>query len=185
MDSDADTAFRSPLERALSTPARVQIAGALVESRGQELLPTEIAGQAGVSERTFHNHREALVELDVMRRHRPDSGYPRYALADSTVADLLVGFCRLRFPNDPVRRELEDAAVVRELHVYGSEAGIGTTDGDWQHKGYGTRLLARAEELAREAGYRKLSVISGIGVRQYYREKLGYYQDGPYVSTTL
>lgn len=90
MDSNADTAFRSPLERALSTPARVQITGALVESRGQELLPTEIAGQAGVSERTFHNHREALVELDVMRRHHPDSGYPRYALADSTVADLLV-----------------------------------------------------------------------------------------------
>jgi DNA-binding transcriptional ArsR family regulator len=90
MDSTADTAFRSPLERALSTPARVKIAGALVESRGQELLPTEIAGQAGVSERTFHNHREALVDLGVMRRHHPDSGYPRYALADSTVADLLV-----------------------------------------------------------------------------------------------
>lgn len=90
MDSDADTAFRSPLERALSTPARVRITGALVESRGEALLPTEIAGQAGVSERTFHNHREALVELSVMRKHRPESGYPRYALADSPVADLLV-----------------------------------------------------------------------------------------------
>jgi DNA-binding transcriptional ArsR family regulator len=90
MDSDADTAFRSPLERALSTPARVKITGALVESRGEELLPTEIAGQAGVSERTFHNHREALVELGVMRRHHPERGYPRYTLADSTVADLLV-----------------------------------------------------------------------------------------------
>jgi DNA-binding transcriptional ArsR family regulator len=90
MDTDADAAFRSPLERALSTPARVRIAGALVESRGQGLLPTEIAGHAGISERTFHNHRDALVDLGVMCKRHPDSGYPRYALADSAVARLLV-----------------------------------------------------------------------------------------------
>ncbi|MES3517732.1 MAG: tRNA uridine(34) 5-carboxymethylaminomethyl modification radical SAM/GNAT enzyme Elp3 [Natronomonas sp.] len=100
--------------------------------------------------------------------------------------DLLVGFCRLRFPNDPVRSELEDAAIVRELHVYGNEVGVGELGGDdHQHRGHGKRLLAEAEKLAREAGYEKLSVISGIGVRQYYREKLGYVQDGPYVSTWL
>lgn len=90
MRTDPDEVFRTPLERALSMPARVRIAGALVESRGEQLLPTEIAGHAGVSERTFHNHREALTELDVMRKVRPESGYPRYTLADSTVADLLV-----------------------------------------------------------------------------------------------
>jgi elongator complex protein 3 len=101
--------------------------------------------------------------------------------------DLLVGFCRLRFPNEPTRRELEDAAVVRELHVYGSEVGIGEAgdEGSHQHRGYGRRLLAAAERLAREAGYGKLAVLSGIGVRQYYREKLDYHQDGPYVSKRL
>jgi len=100
--------------------------------------------------------------------------------------DLLVGFCRLRFPNDPVRRELQDAAVVRELHVYGSQVGVGEGAGDGQqHRGHGRRLLAEAERLAREAGYDELAVISGIGVRQYYREKLDYYQNGPYVSTRL
>ena len=100
--------------------------------------------------------------------------------------DLLVGFCRLRFPNDPVRRELHDAAVVRELHVYGSEVGVGDSgDGAHQHRGYGRRLLAEAEAIAADAGYGKLAVLSGIGVRQYYREKLGYVQDGPYVSKRL
>jgi elongator complex protein 3 len=116
--------------------------------------------------------------------------------------DLLIGFCRLRFPNvtasgasggssdasdgDPVRRELRDAAVVRELHVYGSQVGVGEGAGDGQqHRGYGRQLLGEAERLAREAGYDKLAVISGIGVRRYYREKLDYYQDGPYVSTRL
>ena len=29
------------------------------------------------------------------------------------------------------------------------------------------------------------AVISGIGVREYYRQKLGYHQDGPYVSKRL
>ncbi|PSP83437.1 tRNA uridine(34) 5-carboxymethylaminomethyl modification radical SAM/GNAT enzyme Elp3 [Halobacteriales archaeon QS_1_68_17] len=101
--------------------------------------------------------------------------------------DLLVGFCRLRFPADPVRRELDDAAVVRELHVYGSQVGLGQAGGDdqHQHRGYGRRLLAEAERLAADAGYGKLAVLSGIGVRQYYREKLGYRQDGPYVSRRL
>jgi len=100
--------------------------------------------------------------------------------------DLLVGFCRLRFPGAVVRRELRDAAVVRELHVYGSEVGVGEAAGDGhQHQGYGRRLLARAEELAAEAGYGKLAVLSGIGAREYYREKLGYIQNGPYVSKRL
>ena len=101
--------------------------------------------------------------------------------------DLLVGFCRRRFPDEPVRRELADAAVVRELHVYGSEVGVGRDRADdaHQHRGWGRRLLGEAERLAREAGYSKLAVISGIGVRQYYREKLGYHQDGPYVATWL
>ncbi|MGZ0747625.1 tRNA uridine(34) 5-carboxymethylaminomethyl modification radical SAM/GNAT enzyme Elp3 [Haloparvum sp. AD34] len=136
------------------------------------------------------------IELDVMT-YEVAGGTEHFISFEDPVRDLLIGFCRLRFPSyaegqpgtqgtetDAVRQELEDAALVRELHVYGSEAAIGT-EGDWQHEGYGRKLLQHAEELARDAGYRKLSVISGIGVRQYYREKFGYYQDGPYVSTRL
>ena len=126
------------------------------------------------------------VELDV-ESYEAAGGTEHFLSFEDFDRDLLVGFCRLRFPHDPVRRELEDAAVVRELHVYGNEVGVGaeSDDGDYQHEGYGRRLLAEAEELAREAGYGKLAVISGIGVREYYREKLGYYQDGPYVSKPL
>jgi elongator complex protein 3 len=103
--------------------------------------------------------------------------------------DVLVGFCRLRFPDDPDRRELRDAAVVRELHVYGSEVGVGdAADGaadTHQHQGWGTRLLRRAADVAADAGFDRLAVLSGIGVREYYREKLGFVQDGPYVSKPL
>jgi elongator complex protein 3 len=126
------------------------------------------------------------VELDAIE-YEVGGGTETFVSFEDLDRDLLVGFCRLRFPNDPVRRELADAALVRELHVYGNEVGVGAPgDGDsHQHQGYGRRLLAEAERRAREAGYRKLSVISGIGVRQYYREQLGYHQDGPYVSKRL
>ncbi|WP_123620827.1 tRNA uridine(34) 5-carboxymethylaminomethyl modification radical SAM/GNAT enzyme Elp3 [Halorubrum sp. CSM-61] len=136
------------------------------------------------------------VVLDVMT-YEAGGGTEHFISFEDPVRDLLVGFCRLRFPSfapeqpgapgtedDPIRRELADAALIRELHVYGSEVAIGG-DGDWQHQGYGTKLLERAEELARDAGYRKMAIISGIGAREYYRNKLGYHQDGPYVSKRL
>jgi elongator complex protein 3 len=126
------------------------------------------------------------VELGV-ETYEVAGGTEQFISVEDFEKDLLVGFCRLRFPNEPVRSELDGAALVRELHVYGSEVGVGeaSTDGNHQHRGYGRRLLKRAEALAEGAGYEKLSVISGIGTRQYYREKLGYYQDGPYVSKRL
>ncbi|WP_248896395.1 tRNA uridine(34) 5-carboxymethylaminomethyl modification radical SAM/GNAT enzyme Elp3 [Haloplanus halobius] len=159
-------------------------------------LAEQRAAERGITPRDIRarevGHNDAdpdpgRVELDVMT-YEAGGGTEHFISFEDPVADLLIGFCRLRFPNDPVRRELDNAALVRELHVYGSEAGIREEtegDGDWQHKGYGRRLLERAEELAADAGYDKVSVISGIGVRQYYREKLGYYQDGPYVSKRL
>ncbi len=125
------------------------------------------------------------VERDVLTYEVAD-GTEQFISYEDPDKDLLVGFCRLRFPGEITRAELEGAAIVRELHVYGSQVGLGQDEADgFQHKGYGKKLLDHAERLARDAGYEKLSVISGIGVRQYYREKLGYYQDGPYVSKRL
>ncbi len=126
------------------------------------------------------------VELDVLT-YDAAGGTEHFISFEDFEKDLLVGFCRLRFPHTPVRRELENAALVRELHVYGSEVGVGEEagTGGHQHEGYGTRLMQKAEEIATEAGYGKLAVIAGIGAREYYRAKLGYRQDGPYVSTRL
>jgi elongator complex protein 3 len=124
------------------------------------------------------------VELDVTT-YEAGGGTEQFLSFEGT-GGLLVGFCRLRFPGDPHRRELRDAAVVRELHVYGDEVALAGDGGEgYQHRGYGQRLMAAAERRAREAGYRKLAVIAGIGAREYYREKLDYYQDGPYVSKRL
>ncbi|MHB9286064.1 tRNA uridine(34) 5-carboxymethylaminomethyl modification radical SAM/GNAT enzyme Elp3 [Halobacteriales archaeon Cl-PHB] len=140
-----------------------------------------------------HND-EAPEHLDLrVDSYEVAGGTEHFLSIEDFEKDLLVGFCRLRFPNDPVRRELDDSAVVRELHVYGSEVGVGDGTGgpaessveSHQHQGHGTRLLREAERLAADAGFEKLAVLSGIGVREYYREKLAYKQDGPYVSKRL
>ncbi len=161
-----------------------QLAQQRAEEKGYEIRDIR-AREVG------HNDADpdpAEITLDTME-YEAGGGTERFISFEDPVRDLLIGFCRLRFPNDPVRRELQDAALVRELHVYGSEAtfdGSGDDDGqEWQHRGYGKRLVREAERQAREAGFGKLSIISGIGVREYYREKLGYHQDGPYVSKRI
>ena len=45
-------------------------------------------------------------------------------------------------------------------------------------------LLAAAEEEAAAEGYREIAVMSGIGVRPYYRRH-GYERRGPYMGKGL
>ncbi|QLC50788.1 tRNA uridine(34) 5-carboxymethylaminomethyl modification radical SAM/GNAT enzyme Elp3 [Methanolobus zinderi] len=113
-------------------------------------------------------------------------GKEHFIAFEDRVQDILIGFIRLRFPNRPHRNELESAALGRELHVYGSMVPVGDKAGghDWQHRGYGAELVAHAEKIARDAGYSKLAITSGIGVRRYY-QRLGYERDGVYMSKRL
>jgi len=96
----------------------------------------------------------------------------------------LVGFIRLRDPDQPFRTEItEDSALIRELHVYGAVVPISETSAnDSQHKGFGKQLLAEAERIAlEELDAKKMLILSGVGVRNYYK-KQGYELDGPYMS---
>ncbi|MDD5503195.1 MAG: tRNA uridine(34) 5-carboxymethylaminomethyl modification radical SAM/GNAT enzyme Elp3, partial [Candidatus Thermoplasmatota archaeon] len=98
--------------------------------------------------------------------------------------DCLVGYLRLRLPSAKAHRpEIagQNAGIVREVKVVGQMVGIGKagTDESAQHKGYGTALLREAEQIAKqEWGASKMLVMSGVGVREYYR-KFGYERDGP------
>jgi len=96
----------------------------------------------------------------------------------------IIGFCRLRFPSRSYRKEItKDSAIIRELHVYGTAIGLEKV-GEVQHKGFGKILLKKAEEICKQNSKKKLLIISGVGVRNYYK-KLGYKQDGPYVSKII
>lgn len=87
------------------------------------------------------------------------------------------GFTRLLLPKSDTTVIYEwlgkGIAMIRELHVYGQVAKISEHGTDTQHKGIGTLLMETAEYLTKKTCYHALSVISGVGVRQYY-EKLGY-----------
>jgi len=99
----------------------------------------------------------------------------------------LYGFCRMRFPFNPFRKELTDkTALIRELHVYSKALSLSESPkkNEFQHKGFGKILLNKAEEIALEYNFNKLAVISGVGAREYYWN-LGYKNDGVFVSKKL
>jgi elongator complex protein 3 len=54
-----------------------------------------------------------------------------------------------------------------------------------QHKGYGSTLLEKAEDIVKnEFATSSISIISAIGTRQYYK-KFGYELNGPYVTKEM
>ncbi len=89
----------------------------------------------------------------------------------------LLAFLRLSLPIKtilPLTEELKNAAMIREIHVYGQATAIGSREiGRSQHVGFGRRLQAMATDIAQQQGYEKLAVISAIGTKEYYRS-LGF-----------
>lgn len=85
----------------------------------------------------------------------------------------IAGFLRLSLPTEPaLTPELEGAAMIREVHVYGQAVDIGeSVAGRAQHAGLGSQLIERAAEIARERGFGRLAVISAVGTRAYYRKR--------------
>ncbi|MDQ7023151.1 MAG: tRNA uridine(34) 5-carboxymethylaminomethyl modification radical SAM/GNAT enzyme Elp3 [Candidatus Gracilibacteria bacterium] len=81
--------------------------------------------------------------------------------------------------------ELKGASIIREIHTFGDQLSIGEKGGKFgQHVGFGKRLIEEAEKLSIEAGYKKIAVIAGEGVKQYY-EKRGYSVEGFYMVKKL
>lgn len=77
-----------------------------------------------------------------------------------------------------------DEAMIREVHVYGAVAALGHASTGAQHTGLGRKLVARACDIAREAGYERINVISAVGTREYYAS-LGFEQHGLYQQKEL
>jgi elongator complex protein 3 len=88
---------------------------------------------------------------------------------------IIFGLCRIRIKNK--------IAFIRELHVYGPQVKIGAK-GNIQHKGLGTKLMKEAEKIAEHEKCKIIKVISGVGVREYYR-KLGYALSRAYMSKEI
>ncbi len=92
---------------------------------------------------------------------------------------MLYGFCRLRLD----KTSQIAPAIIRELHVYGQLTPLGES-GQVQHLGLGKKLIKEAEKISKKNKANKLAVISGIGVRDYYR-KLGFRLSNTYLVKKL
>jgi len=110
------------------------------------------------------------------------SGGKEFFLSIVNSQDIIFGLCRLRIPFKPwIDGITKQTMLVRELHVYGPEVRIKDTDPKkWQHRGLGKKLMAETELIARKNRCNKIAVISGVGVRNYYK-KLGYELEGHYM----
>jgi elongator complex protein 3 len=114
------------------------------------------------------------LRLDDLVYH-PD-GAEEHFLSFVTPEDKIAGFLRLSLPSpDSPTTDMTDligAAIIREVHVYGQSLAVGAEQsGATQHAGLGTRLMAEADLVAREKGYRRMAVIAAVGTRQYYFER--------------
>lgn len=104
------------------------------------------------------------------------NGAEEHFLSYVTPDDKLAGFLRLSLTSgqSPVTglSDLDEAAIIREVHVYGQSLRVGhELAGAAQHAGLGTNLVDKAEEIAQKAGFSKVAVISAIGTRRYYLKR--------------
>jgi elongator complex protein 3 len=116
----------------------------------------------------------SALHLDDLVYH-PD-GAEEHFLSYITPDDRITGFLRLSLPgpDSPAigLNDLEAAAIIREVHIYGQSLAVGAEQtGAAQHTGLGKRLMAEADRIARTKGYRRMAVISAVGTRQYYLER--------------
>jgi elongator complex protein 3 len=126
-----------------------------------------------------------IGEPNLRRLDYEASGGKEVFLSFEDEGETLFGLLRMRVGSSVVGNG--DLAMVRELHVFGSELPLGEQRiGAAQHRGFGGELLKEAERIARdEFQAHKIAVISGVGAREYFRSECGYDLDGGYMVKEL
>ena len=124
--------------------------------------------------------------FDLVRRsYEAAGGTEEFLSFEEPETDRVAGYLRLRFPSERTgERGAPGVAIVRELKVLGPEIDVGHAAAgpeQFQHRGFGRRLLEAAEESARAHGFDDLLVTSAVGTREYYRRR-GYAARGPYMA---
>jgi len=134
----------------------------------------------------------SVDDIELVRiEYKASDGKEIFLSYEDTSQDIILGFLRLRHPSDQVLISSvgeQPFSIIRELHVYGSLVGIGfdaQQKSDWQHKGYGSKLVEEALRISKEEqGSDLLLVTSGIGVREYYAKR-GFEKLKPYMARVL
>lgn len=137
--------------------------------------------------REIRDQRSKIKNQKLIRKdYTASDGKEIFLSFEDTENDKILAFLRLRLPISWTLPELKNCALVRELHTYGQTLALAQkTQKAQQHKGMGRRLMEEAEKITEtETKYKKIAVIAGIGVREYYK-KLGYKLKGTYMIKNL
>lgn len=158
----------------------------------RQMVEQRLASGERVREIRYREVGTGVVDVDALRLDEV-----RYETTNTSERFLqwvdpdmrIAGFLRLSLPHaDYVARHADELpvrageAMIREVHVYGAVARLGESGAAGfvaQHLGLGRRLVERACDIAREAGYTRINVISAVGTRGYYRG-LGFEGNGLY-----
>ena len=125
-----------------------------------------------VKDSNFENEE---TEFEIIKYDVTD-GVDYFISIKTNQSDKLIGLVRLFLPNEKTKnnqflQDLDQAAIIRELHVYGQQKTLNQKKyklkSHSQHKGFGKQLMQQAKEIARQAMFKKIAVISAIGTRQY------------------
>lgn len=146
----------------------------------------------GISKRKEIIKEKSFDEIKLYRLdYDASQGNEIFLSYENKKEDYLIGYLRLRKPSEFAHRpELNDGKtmIVREIKIVGELVPIDTKPNRYsqiQHRGYGKSLMENVEKISlEEFDAKKLAVISGLGVRDWFYE-IGYKPDGVYVSKIL
>lgn len=152
------------------------------------------------------NINEALYSVNngkiIVRKYDANQGKEYFISFESQDKKYIYGFCRLRLSNNSgfisdikarIHRKtkfdneekkinlfpfLNSSALIRELHVYGNMNPVSKQFNKIQHLGIGKKLIRKAELISYDNNYNKISIISGVGVRNYYKKRDYILQNG-------
>jgi len=161
------------------------------------LVSNDIRFREAGNYRNISSSAIQVPELMIRQFYASDAIEYFLSFETKTKNPILYSFLRLRLSSNAGRTdtgkiifpELFSCALIRELHTYGKVVPCSNNEhlytdnkillsqnNQVQHKGYGKQLLKKAEEIAFDNNFKKIAVIAGVGVREYYR-KHGYIYD--------
>lgn len=127
--------------------------------------------------------KNAVIKIT---RYKAADGEEFFIEATDRKNESLIGYCRLRFPSEQLRKEIsKDTAIIREIHVYAPLVEIGKkSKKSFQHRGIGAKLIKEAERITKKHKKKKILALAGIGAKAYFK-KFGYKKEGFYMSKKI
>ena len=175
-----------PSNRIVAGPAKISnLREIIMQELKEEGHPCQCIRCREIKQSYSSQIKLKLFRLD----YQSSQGKEIFLTFEDSRREHLYALLRLRIPSSFYHQTpvlfpvLEKEALIRQLRTYGLQLPLKIRKStSAQHRGLGKKLMAEAEKIVRQEfpSLHGLAVISGIGVREYYRH-LGYRLKGTYM----